>query len=154
MSANNGHQPSPKTKLFSVIAEIAKPRVAESTKTDEDTLAGTGDRVAVRLPRETPVPRYHAAQPLKGEELSSYLSLISGWELIEDHHIVRNFEFPDFRSALAFVVQIGEIAEDQNHHPEILLSWGKVQATTWTHDVGGLSENDFILAGKINQIPR
>jgi 4a-hydroxytetrahydrobiopterin dehydratase len=154
MSTNNGHKQSPSATLSSVTAEMAKPRVAESAKQAGDTLTNTGHRAAAPSATKTPVPRDHGAQPLQGEELSSHMSLVSGWELVHDHHIVRNFEFPDFRSALAFVVQIGEIAEEQQHHPDILLGWGKVQATTWTHDVNGLSENDFILAGKINQIPR
>jgi 4a-hydroxytetrahydrobiopterin dehydratase len=150
MSINNGHKQSPAAVLSSVTAEMAKPRVAESAKR-------TGDKAengaTAPSPKETPVPPGRGG-PLQGEELGSHLSRAAGWELVHDHHIVRNFEFPDFRSALAFVVQIGEVAEQQKHHPDIQLGWGKVQATTWTHEVGGLSENDFILAGKINQIPR
>jgi 4a-hydroxytetrahydrobiopterin dehydratase len=136
-----------------VVTEMAKPRIAESAKRDGDTLANGGHRPE-RSATVTSVSPDSDVQPLKGAELSSHLSLVSGWQSDEDRRIVRNFEFPDFRSALAFVVQIGEIAEEQKHHPDILLGWGKVQVTTWTHDIDGLSEDDFILAAKINQITR
>ena len=66
------------------------------------------------------------------------------------HHIVRAYKFPDFKSALAFVNRVGEVAEAQGHHPDILLGWGKVEITTWTHAVDGLTESDFILAAKID----
>ena len=74
------------------------------------------------------------------------------WSVIDQHHIVRNFKFPDFRSALALVNKIGALAEEQGHHPDILLGWGKVEITLWTHAVDGLTESDFILAAKIDEI--
>ena len=66
----------------------------------------------------------------------------------------KTFRFPDFVSALAFVNRIGEVAEREQHHPDILLSWGRVSLEIWTHAIGGLSENDFILAAKIEELPR
>jgi 4a-hydroxytetrahydrobiopterin dehydratase len=65
---------------------------------------------------------------------------------------VRAFKFPDFKSALAFVNRVGGVAEEQGHHPDILLGWGKVEITLWTHAVDGLTESDFILAAKIDQL--
>jgi 4a-hydroxytetrahydrobiopterin dehydratase len=65
---------------------------------------------------------------------------------------VRAYKFPDFKSALAFVNQVGDLAEAQGHHPDILLGWGKVEITLWTHAVDGLTESDFILAAKIDQL--
>jgi hypothetical protein len=65
---------------------------------------------------------------------------------------VRSYKFPDFKSALAFVNRVGALAEEQGHHPDILLGWGKVEITTWTHAVDGLTESDFILAAKIDQL--
>ena len=90
--------------------------------------------------------------PLKGEELAALEKQVDGWSVIEEHHITKTFKFPDFREALAFVNRVGELAEEQGHHPDILLAWGKVEITTWTHKIDGLTESDFILAAKIDQL--
>ena len=90
--------------------------------------------------------------PLRGQELVPLQQQVPGWRVIEEHHISRSFVFPDFRSALGFVDQVGELAEQQGHHPDIFLSWGKVEIKTWTHKVDGLTQNDFILAAKIDQL--
>jgi len=76
------------------------------------------------------------------------------WSVIDEHHIVRTYKFPDFKSALEFVNRVGAIAEEQGHHPDMMLSWGKVEVTTWTHKVNGLTESDFILAAKIDRLAR
>jgi 4a-hydroxytetrahydrobiopterin dehydratase len=89
--------------------------------------------------------------PLKGEDLATLEKQVDGWK-IEDHHITRSFKFPDFREALKFVNRIGELAEEQGHHPDIFLAWGKAEITTWTHKINGLTESDFILAAKIDQL--
>jgi 4a-hydroxytetrahydrobiopterin dehydratase len=68
------------------------------------------------------------------------------------HH--EDLTFPDFRGALKFVNRVGELAEEQGHHPDILLAWGKVDITTWTHKINGLTESDFVLAAKIDQLPQ
>jgi 4a-hydroxytetrahydrobiopterin dehydratase len=73
------------------------------------------------------------------------------WSVAGDHHIERNFSFPDFKSALDFVNRIGAIAEEQGHHPDVTLSWGRVGVQIWTHKINGLTESDFILAAKIDQ---
>jgi 4a-hydroxytetrahydrobiopterin dehydratase len=72
--------------------------------------------------------------------------------VVDEHHLVREFRFPDFKQALAFVNDVGEIAEAEGHHPNILLTWGKAEITIWTHRVDGLTESDFILAAKINRL--
>jgi 4a-hydroxytetrahydrobiopterin dehydratase len=92
---------------------------------------------------------------LKGEklaELHRQLAEPAQWNMVNEHHLVRKFKFPDFLSALAFVNRVGEVAEEQGHHPDILLGWGKVEVTIWTHAADGLTESDFILAAKIEQI--
>jgi 4a-hydroxytetrahydrobiopterin dehydratase len=73
------------------------------------------------------------------------------WSVIENHHLQRTFRLPDFRTALDLVNRIGAIAEEQGHHPDILLAWGKVEVTIWTHKINGLTESDFILAAKIDR---
>ena len=72
--------------------------------------------------------------------------------MIEEHHLEKSFLFPDFAKALAFVVRIGAVAEEEGHHPDLGLSWGKVDVKIYTHKVGGLTENDFILAAKIDEL--
>lgn len=86
---------------------------------------------------------------LTPKEVSDQFKQTPTWFLVGDK-ISKVFNFPDFKSALKFVNQIGDIAEKQGHHPEISLSWGKVIITTTTHDPNGLTEKDFTLAQKID----
>jgi 4a-hydroxytetrahydrobiopterin dehydratase len=74
------------------------------------------------------------------------------WKVAENHHILREFKFPDFAQALAFVNKVGAIAEEQGHHPDIFLTWGRAEVKTWTHKINGLTESDFILAAKIDRL--
>lgn len=89
---------------------------------------------------------------LKGDELTPLHGVLGdNWDLVEEHHLVRTFKFKNFVDALAFTNVIGEVAEDLNHHPEIMTTWGKVVTTIWTHKVDGLTENDFIFAARVEQ---
>lgn len=97
------------------------------------------------------VPCEGGAQPLKGEALKAYREQTPDWQVVEDHHLYRKFPFKDFKQALEFVNKVGAIAEQEGHHPNITFTWGKVEITIYTHSIGGLSENDFILAAKIDQ---
>ncbi len=90
--------------------------------------------------------------PLKGEELAALLEQMDGWNAVGEHHITKTFKFPNFREALKFVNRVGELAEEQGHHPDIFLTWDKVDVTSWTHKINGLTESDFILAVKIDQL--
>jgi 4a-hydroxytetrahydrobiopterin dehydratase len=92
--------------------------------------------------------------PLSGEALAALQRGLPSWKVIEEHHLEKSFLFPDFAKALAFVVRIGAVAEEEGHHPDICLSWGKVDVKTYTHKIGGLSDNDFILAAKIDELVR
>jgi 4a-hydroxytetrahydrobiopterin dehydratase len=98
------------------------------------------------------VPCRGGVPPLAGKELESLAKELPQWNVVNGHHITRVFKFPDFRQALAFVNKVGEVAEQQGHHPDILLSWGKAEVTTWTHAINGLTESDFILAAKIDRL--
>ena len=89
---------------------------------------------------------------LKGVDLRQLFARLDGWDLINEHHLEKEYLFKDFREALDYVNRLGEIAEQEGHHPDIFLSWGKVRVTLWTHSVGGLSENDFILAAKADAV--
>jgi len=76
-----------------------------------------------------------------------------GWELVDNHHIKRDFEFEDFQEALDFVNLVGEVAEEQGHHPVINdFTWGKASVKLYTHKIDGLHENDFIMAARIDEM--
>jgi 4a-hydroxytetrahydrobiopterin dehydratase len=98
------------------------------------------------------VPCRGGVPPLAGQELENLAKQVPEWKVVDGHHIVRLFKFPNFLLALAFVNKVGELAEAQGHHPDILLAWGKAEITTWTHAINGLTESDFILAAKIDKI--
>ena len=104
------------------------------------------------LASKTCVPCKGDVPPLQGQELETLAKEVPNWQIINGHHIRRAFTFPDFRQALAFVNKVGELAEQQGHHPDILLSWGKAEITTWTHKINGLTESDFVLAAKIDRL--
>ncbi|HEU5451501.1 MAG TPA: 4a-hydroxytetrahydrobiopterin dehydratase [Terriglobales bacterium] len=106
------------------------------------------------LASKTCVPCRGGVPPLKGQELAALKAQVPGWETINEHHLHKTYTFPDFAKALAFVNRVGEVAEQQGHHPDILLTWGKVEITIWTHKIDGLTESDFILAAKIEKLPR
>ena len=100
------------------------------------------------------VPCRGGVPPLKGAELETLRKNVPGWTVVNEHHLQRAFRFPDFKEALAFVNRVGALAEEQGHHPDILLAWGKAEITIWTHKVDGLTESDFIMAAKIDRVEK
>ena len=104
------------------------------------------------LAEQTCVPCRGGVPPMEADEAERLLArLDEGWDVVETHHLERRYEFPDFAEALAFVNAIGEIAEEQGHHPDIHLSWGRVGVEIWTHKIDGLTESDFVLAAKFDR---
>jgi 4a-hydroxytetrahydrobiopterin dehydratase len=105
------------------------------------------------LAKKRCVPCSGGVQPLKGLELKAVHEKLDGdWRVADEHHLEKEFTFKDFRQALDFTNEVGELAETVGHHPDICLSWGKVRITIWTHKIDGLTESDFILAAKVNEI--
>ncbi len=98
------------------------------------------------------IPCRGGVPPLKGEEISKLSSELQDWEVVDEHHLKKKYKFGDFREALVFVDRVGQLAEEQGHHPDICFGWGWVDITIWTHKIGGLSESDFILAAKVDQL--
>ena len=99
------------------------------------------------------VPCSIGAIPLKEEEINKFLKdLNEDWEVINKQQIERTFKFKNFQEALDFTNKVGTLAENEGHHPDICLSWGKVIITLWTHKIEALHENDFILAAKIDKL--
>jgi 4a-hydroxytetrahydrobiopterin dehydratase len=89
---------------------------------------------------------------MKGAELQAYATQLENWEVIQDHHLKKVYKFKDFRETLDFVTRVGELAEQQGHHPDICFGWGKAEITIWTHKIDGLTESDFVLAAKIDRL--
>ena len=98
------------------------------------------------------VPCRGGVNPLKGEALDALRRELPGWDVVNEHHLHKVFQFPDFQKALEFVNRAGAVAESEGHHPDILLSWGKAEVTIFTHTIDGLTESDFVLAAKIDRI--
>lgn len=106
-----------------------------------------------RLSEKECVPCHGGMPTLAGERADALLrELDAGWEVVDGHHLQKSFEFPDFATALDFVNRVGELAESEGHHPDLHLSWGRVEVEIWTHAVDGLTENDFVLAAKIEEL--
>jgi len=98
------------------------------------------------------VPCRGGVPPLQGDEIKKLAEQLKDWEVVEEHHLRKIFEFKDFREALAFVNRVGQLAEEQGHHPDISFGWGRAEITIWTHKIDGLTESDFILAAKIDKL--
>ncbi|HSB28479.1 MAG TPA: 4a-hydroxytetrahydrobiopterin dehydratase [Pyrinomonadaceae bacterium] len=98
------------------------------------------------------VPCRGGVPALKGDEITPLLNQLNGWEVIEEHHLTKTYRFANFRESLSFVNRVGELAEEQGHHPDICFGWGQAEITIWTHKINGLTESDFILAAKIDEV--
>ncbi|OGK56711.1 hypothetical protein A3J15_02545 [Candidatus Roizmanbacteria bacterium RIFCSPLOWO2_02_FULL_38_10] len=105
------------------------------------------------LDKQKCVPCEGGTKPFTPREFAPYLSQVGDWEVVKDKKIEKLFKFKNFAKALEFVNMVGEIAEQEQHHPNIyMFGWSKVKITLMTHAIKGLSVNDFILATKINKI--
>ena len=98
------------------------------------------------------VPCRGDVPPLEGKKLEELSRQIPEWEVVEGHHLRRTFSFDNFREALEFVNRVGELAEEQGHHPDISFGWGQVEITVFTHKIDGLTESDFIFAAKVDAL--
>ena len=100
------------------------------------------------------VPCRGGVPPLSGEELDTLAGQLPQWSVRNSHHLEREFGFPNFQGALDFTNRVGVVAEAEGHHPDIYLAWGRVGIKIWTHKIDGLTESDFVLAAKIDQLKR
>ena len=106
----------------------------------------------IDLAKKTCYPCKGGIPPLKGTKLEDLLDkLKNDWKIINEHHLEKEYSFKNFKEALDFTVKVGELAENQDHHPDIFLTWGKVKVTIWTHKIDGLTESDFIFAAKTDR---
>lgn len=105
--------------------------------------------MSTRLVAQECIPCRGGVPPLRGAELAQLAEeLGSDWDIIDEHHLEKEFAFPDFVTTLAFVNRVGNLAEEQNHHPDLMLSWGRAMVRIWTHKIDGLTESDFVFAAK------
>ena len=104
------------------------------------------------LAARTCVPCRGDVQPLRGRELEELSRQVPEWRVVDEHHLRREFRMGNFREALDFVNRVGELAEEQAHHPDIEFGWGRVVVEIFTHKIDGLTESDFILAAKVDRL--
>lgn len=107
-----------------------------------------------KLSEKKCIPCEGGVEPLTKEQGQELMKELDGeWTLIDDGHLlVRSFEFPNFKKTMEFVNKVAALAEEENHHPDLTVSYGNVGIELMTHAIEGLSENDFILAAKIDEI--
>ncbi|MDQ6652943.1 MAG: 4a-hydroxytetrahydrobiopterin dehydratase [Acidobacteriota bacterium] len=98
------------------------------------------------------VPCRGGVPALAGEEITKLQSKVKAWEVVNEHHLRKEYKFENFKEAQAFVDRVGQLAEEQRHHPDICFGWGRAEITIWTHKIDGLTESDFILAAKIDAL--
>jgi 4a-hydroxytetrahydrobiopterin dehydratase len=101
-----------------------------------------------RLAERTCVPCKGGVPPLTPEQIRPLLAQLDGWKVADNHHLEKRYDVADFAQALELVNRIGATAEEQGHHPDLYLTWGRVEVKIWTHKINGLTESDFILAAK------
>jgi 4a-hydroxytetrahydrobiopterin dehydratase len=102
--------------------------------------------------RELKPPRGEEVKPLQGEQLQKLSDeLNNDWQVVDDERLEKSYKFDNFKQALDFTNEVGAMAEEVDHHPEICLSWGRASITIWTHSIGGLSEADFVFAARADR---
>jgi 4a-hydroxytetrahydrobiopterin dehydratase len=90
--------------------------------------------------------------PLKGADLKDMQNkLDAGWDVVDEHHLEKTYTFDDYEQSVFFTNAVAKIAQEQDHHPDILLTYGKVKVTVWTHSIDGLTESDFVFAAKTEE---
>ena len=107
--------------------------------------------ICMDLTQKKCIPCEGGMPPLNEGEIEKLLKHVNGWD-VEDGRLTKQFNFKDFREAMGFVNKIAEVAESEGHHPDIMIHYSQVNIELWTHAINGLSENDFIIAAKIDEL--
>ncbi len=111
--------------------------------------------MSIPLAQQQCIPCRGGVPPLEGEALDALAEQLgAGWRVVDGHHLEKEYRFPNFVTALDFVNRVGEMAEEQNHHPDLVLAWGRVVVHIWTHKIDGLTESDFVFAAKAETLHR
>jgi 4a-hydroxytetrahydrobiopterin dehydratase len=104
------------------------------------------------LAKKSCVPCKGGVPPLKGDDLAQLHEELGGdWQLVDEHHLEKTYTYSNWAEAMAFANKVSDIAEAQDHHPDLLVGWGKVMVTIWTHKIDGLTESDFVFAAKVEE---
>jgi 4a-hydroxytetrahydrobiopterin dehydratase len=99
------------------------------------------------------VPCRGGIPPMESARVQEFLQQLNrGWQVNQEGHLVRLFTFKNFAEALAYVNRLGAIAEEEGHHPDLYLAWGKCRVELWTHKINGLTESDFYMAAKADRV--
>jgi len=98
------------------------------------------------------VPCRGGVPPMKGQEIRRLYEQLTGWDVVDEHHLLKKYRFKNFNESLEFINRVGELAEQQGHHPDICFGWGNAEISIWTHKIDGLTESDFVLAAKIDKL--
>ena len=105
------------------------------------------------LSKKQCIPCKGGIPPLQGPEIQKFCDQLKpGWKVAGEHHLEKEYPLKNFRHALDFTIKVGEMAEEQGHHPDVHLAWGKVKLVIWTHKIDGLTESDFIFAAKADEL--
>lgn len=105
---------------------------------------------ACELAKRDCIPCKGGVPPLKGEHLAKFAQLLGhDWVVVEEHHLEKEYQFSNWEKAMTLANKVSEIAEEQNHHPDLYVTWGKCKVAIWTHKIEGLTESDFIFAAKV-----
>ncbi|MYC89052.1 MAG: 4a-hydroxytetrahydrobiopterin dehydratase [Gemmatimonadales bacterium] len=111
--------------------------------------------MSIPLAQQQCIPCRGGVPPLEGAALDALAEeLGADWRVVDGHHLEKEYRFPDFVTALDFVNRVGGMAEEQNHHPDLFLAWGRVVVRIWTHKIDGLTESDFVFAAKAETLHR
>lgn len=108
--------------------------------------------MASELAAKECVPCKGGVSPLKGSDLDALVAKLGGgWKVISEHHLEKVYKFDNWEDSVAFMNDVADIAHEQDHHPDVLLTFGKVTVTIWTHKIDGLTESDFVFAAKVDE---
>lgn len=109
--------------------------------------------MASELASKECVPCKGGVPPLRGQDIADLSAQLGGnWQVIDEHHLEKSYRFANFAEALAFTNRVGAVAEEQGHHPDVYLAWGRVELKIWTHKIDGLTESDFVFAAKADAV--
>lgn len=97
------------------------------------------------------IPCRGGASPLSNIECQSFLAELLNWNIVEGR-LTKSYKFKTFRGSMNFAISIGELADKVDHHPDLHVSWGELKVDIWTHKINGLTESDFVLAAKIDDL--
>ncbi|MBD3334597.1 MAG: 4a-hydroxytetrahydrobiopterin dehydratase [Candidatus Eisenbacteria bacterium] len=105
-----------------------------------------------KLSEKSCVPCRGGVDPMKEGDYKPLLDQLQGWDVVDQHHLTKTYKFPDFAQALDFVNRVGRLAEEEDHHPDVYLTYGEARLDIWTHKIDGLTESDFVMAAKADEV--